>query len=216
MLIDSKDVAPCDRAVCVKPDNKPQCLLPHAGIGKNSALPVCGNSPGANACYTLPAEAFRKSQFSQRREAELLRIVCLWPGGSSAITNHSAWINKACALRKEVIILDIPLDGVFLPHPISGQDLHIGWSTLYILNASLIKMDDSLFALRMRAILQFFMDYKNREPNRKLTLYSASTHIAYAKFAALLFGICLQTEGDCPAWEEIWRSNPCCLNGHSI
>ena len=136
-------------------------------------------------------------------ESTVESTVCLWPGGSSAITNHSAWINKACALRKEVIILDIPLDGVSLPHPISGQDLHIGWSTLYILNASLIKMDDSLFALRMRAILQFFMDYKNREPNRKLTLYSASTHIAYAKFAALLFGICLQTEGDCPAWEEL-------------
>lgn len=115
-------------------------------------------------------------------------LIALWPEGNARLTEHSAWLHQCISRGWQVLVMDVAASGALLPARLGSTDLYAGWSTLYNLNAYLIQLDDSLFALRTRqviAAIRMLRAFPEADASR-LMLCAQKEFARYAMLSALL------------------------------
>lgn len=134
-------------------------------------------------------------------------VIALWPEGNTRLTEHSAWLHRCLRKGWQVLVMDVAASGALLPARLGSTDMYAGWSTMYNLNAYLIQLDDSLFALRTRqvvAALRMLRAFPEADASQ-LLLYAEKEFSRYAALAALLTDTPVHMDGDCQPYEEIVR-----------
>ena len=130
-------------------------------------------------------------------------VIALWPEGTQRLTEHSAWIHRCVQQGYQVLVMDVAASGGQLPARLGNTDMYAGWSTMYNLDAYLMQLDDSFFALRTRQIVAALrMVAAWREAGDAL-LYAEKEFSRYADLAALLTGTPVASDDDFLNFEEI-------------
>lgn len=134
-------------------------------------------------------------------------VIALWPEGNARLTEHSAWLHRCLRRGWQVLVMDVAASGALLPARLGSTDLYAGWSTLYNLNAYLIQLDDSLFALRTRQVIaavRMLRAFPEADASH-LLLYAEKEFSRYASLASLLTDTPVHADDDCQPYEEIVR-----------
>lgn len=132
-------------------------------------------------------------------------VIGLWPEGVARMCEHSAWIHRCMQKGYQVLVMDVAASGALLPGQLGSNDMYIGWSTLYNLNAYLMQLDDSIFALRTRQIaaaVNMLRAWPEAD-GAQITLYAEKEFSRYAALAALLTDTPVCPDWDCQPWEDI-------------
>lgn len=132
-------------------------------------------------------------------------VIALWPEGLSRLAEHSGWIHRTVWQGWQVLVMDVTASGSLLPS-LLGSTMYIGWGTMFKLNAYLIQLQDSLFALRTRqaaAAVRMLEQWSGA--NGPLRFYGQGEFSRYAVAASLLTGVPACVDGDCQPYEEIVR-----------
>lgn len=143
----------------------------------------------------------------RRGDEPLPTVIALWPEGCARLTEHSAWLHRCLRKGWQVLVMDVAASGALLPARLGSTDLYAGWSTLYNLNAYLIQLDDSLFALRTRQVIaavRMLRAFPEADASR-LMLYAEKEFSRYAALAAFLTDTPVHADDDCQPYEEIVR-----------
>lgn len=112
--------------------------------------------------------------------------LALWPGGTTELQPHLAWIRETCAAGRTVLVLDPTGVGGLTPSA-RGNALD-RFGRLHVLSDDLVWLGDSLAALRtydlLRAleVLPLLPDLKMED----LRLYGQGRYAVYGQFAAAL------------------------------
>lgn len=131
-------------------------------------------------------------------------VIALWPEGVRAIDGHSVWIHRQCTQGKQVLVADLAASGSLTPNKV-GAPLHRGWSTMYIFNNSMIRLGDSLAAIRSYQAIraaEVVKDLPQEDPGI-LSYYGEGEFARYAKIAALLTGVPVETSGLYESWGAV-------------
>ncbi len=133
-------------------------------------------------------------------------VVALWPEGLSRLAEHSNWIHRTIRQGRQLFIMDVTASGSLLPAKL-GSSMYIGWGTMFKLNAYLIQLGDSLFALRTRQAAAAVRMLGNWTVSAKesLRFYAEGEFSRYARAASLLTGIPADTDDCFQPYEEIVR-----------
>lgn len=134
-------------------------------------------------------------------------VIALWPEGCARLTEHSAWLHRCLRKGWQVLVMDVAASGALLPARLGSTDMYAGWSTLYNLNAYLIQLDDSLFALRTRQVIaavRMLRAFPEADASH-LLLYAEKEFSRYAALAAFLTDTPIHADDDCQPYEEIVR-----------
>lgn len=132
-------------------------------------------------------------------------VIGLWPEGVARLCEHSAWVHRCMQKGCQVMVMDVAASGALLPNRLGNNDMYIGWSTLYNLNAYLMQLDDSIFSLRTRQIvaaLRMLHDWPEADAAH-ITLYAEKEFSRYADLAALLTDTPVCSDCDFQTYEEI-------------
>ena len=103
--------------------------------------------------------------------------------------------------------MDVAASGALLPSRVGSSSMYAGWSTMYILNAYLIQLGDSLFAMRTRqavAAVRMLQGLPEADGQR-LCLRGEGDFARYAEIAALVTGTRASTDEMYQPYEEIVR-----------
>ena len=132
-------------------------------------------------------------------------VIGLWPEGIKRLTEHSAWIHRCVQQGYQVLVMDVAGSGALLPNQLGNTDMYAGWSTMYNLNAYLMQLSDSFFALRTRQIAAAvrMLHHFPESAAQPVTLYAEKEFSRYADLAALLTGTAVCSDGDYQPFEEI-------------
>ena len=132
-------------------------------------------------------------------------VIGLWPEGIKRLTEHSAWIHRCVQQGYQVLVMDVAGSGALLPNQLGNTDMYAGWSTMYNLNAYLMQLNDSFFALRTRQIAAAvrMLHHFPESAAQPVTLYAEKEFSRYADLAALLTGTAVCSDGDYQPFEEI-------------
>ena len=133
----------------------------------------------------------------------LKTVIALWPEGTQRLTEHSAWIHRCVQQGYQVLVMDVVGSGALLPARLGNTDMYIGWSTMYNLDAYLMQLDDSFFALRTRQIVAALRMVSAWPEADGALLYAEKEFSRYADPAALLTGTPVASDDDFFTWEEI-------------
>lgn len=138
-------------------------------------------------------------------DCPLSTVVALWPNGMHALEAHSVWIYQQCTQGKQVLIADLAVSGSLLPNPLSNKSISIGWSTLYVYNVFLIKLNDSIAATRIYQAINALDVIKElpQENSGEISYYGEGEFARYAKIAALLSNVPVETTGLYQNYSEI-------------
>lgn len=134
-------------------------------------------------------------------------VIALWPEGNARLTEHSAWLHRCLRRGWQVLVMDVAASGALLPARLGSTDLYAGWSTLYNLNAYLIQLNDSLFAMRTRQVIaavRMLRAFAEADASH-LLLYAEKEFSRYASLASLLTDTPVHADDDCQPYEEIVR-----------
>lgn len=132
-------------------------------------------------------------------------VIGLWPEGVARMCEHSTWIHRCMQKGYQVLVMDVAASGALLPGQLGNNDMYIGWSTMYNLNAYLMQLSDSIFALRTRQIvaaLRMLHGWSEADGNQ-ITLYAEKDFSRYADLAALLTDTPICSDCDFQPFEEI-------------
>ena len=132
-------------------------------------------------------------------------VIGLWPEGVARLTEHSAWIHRCMRNGFQVLVMDVAASGALLPRQLANNDMYIGWSTMYNLNAYLMQLDDSIFALRTRQIagaVRMLQGWPETDA-AQISLYAEKEFSRYADLAALLTSTPVCSDEDFQHFEEI-------------
>ncbi len=130
-------------------------------------------------------------------------VVALWPEGAARLTEHSAWIHRCMQRGYQVLVMDVAGSGALVPARLGNTEMYAGWSTMYNLNAYLLQLDDSFFALRTRQIIAALRMLSGWKEAGDVILYAEKEFSRYADIAALLTGTPVCSDDDFQSWEEI-------------
>ncbi len=115
-------------------------------------------------------------------------VVAVWDGGTAAVADHLDWIRPACSSGTVVLVLDVSGVGALLPNDVSRKDPWEDDGILYLLAHTLIRIGDSLPALRVHDVLRA-LEVARTLPGvdgDRVGLYAAGRHGLYALLAALI------------------------------
>lgn len=132
-------------------------------------------------------------------------VIALWPEGMQSLKQHSVWIHRQCAAGNEVLVADLAASGALSANPIAGRSLDTGWSTKYVFNGALICLGDSIAAMRAyqaTRIPDAVLELPRSAPT-KISYYGEGEFARYAKIAALLGGMAVETDDNYQSWGEI-------------
>ncbi len=131
------------------------------------------------------AAAFRSAAFDGQK---LPVTVAVWDGGTRAAKEHEEWIRETCARGRIVLVIDPLGVGAVRPYPLGGEELSGRFGTMYVLASELIRLGDSLCAMRCYDVLRAIemADEFEDASGVGTELYSCGTGSIYAKIAALL------------------------------
>ena len=130
-------------------------------------------------------------------------VVALWPEGAARLTEHSAWIHRCMQRGYQVLVMDVAGSGALVPARLGNTEMYAGWSTMYNLNAYLLQLDDSFFALRTRQIIAALRMLSGWKEAGDVILYAEKEFSRYADIAALLTSTPVCSDDDFQSWEEI-------------
>ena len=132
-------------------------------------------------------------------------IIGLWPEGMKRLTEHSAWIHRCVQQGYQVLVMDVAGSGALLPNQLGNTDMYAGWSTMYNLNAYLMQLGDSFFALRTRQIAAAVRMLHSfpESAEQPVTLYAEKEFSRYADLTALLTGTSVCSDEDFQPFEDI-------------
>ena len=131
------------------------------------------------------AAAFRSAAFDGQK---LPVTVAVWDDGTRAAAEHEDWIRETCARGRIVLVADPLGVGAVRPYPLGGEELSGRFGTMYVLASELIRLGDSLCAMRCYDVLRAvemageFEDASGEDTE----LYGCGAGSVYAKIAALL------------------------------
>ena len=131
--------------------------------------------------------------------------IALWPEGMRAIRQHSAWIHRQCSQGREILIADVAASGALSVNSVAGRGIDSGWSTKYVFNGLLVCLGDSIAATRCYQAMRIPAALKEIPGIRptEISYYGEGEFARYAKIAALLNAMPVQTEGVYQTWGEI-------------
>lgn len=109
----------------------------------------------------------------------------LWEGGTSACDAHADQILKACAKDGAAAVCDLIAMGVASPNPVNNLPLQADFGTLYHLNAWLLRLGDSLAALRTQSLLTALRLLRQELGFKSVTIHAQGHYRLYAEYAAL-------------------------------
>ena len=130
-------------------------------------------------------------------------VIALWPEGAARLTEHSAWIHRCMRNGYQVLVMDVAGSGALKPARLGNTDMYAGWSTMYNLDAYLMQLDDSLFAMRTRQIVAALQMVSRWREAADAMLYAEKEFSRYADLAALLTGTPVCSDEDFQPFEEI-------------
>jgi len=130
-------------------------------------------------------------------------VIALWPEGTQRLTEHSAWIHRCMQQGYQVLVMDVAASGGQLPARLGNTDMYAGWSTMYNLDAYLMQLDDSFFALRTRQIVAALRMVSAWPEAADAVLYAEKEFSRYADLAALLTNTPIASDDDFLTYEEI-------------
>ena len=133
----------------------------------------------------------------------LKTIIGLWPEGTARLTEHSDWIHRCMQRGYQVLVMDVAGSGAMVPARLGNTDMYAGWSTMYNLNAYLMQLDDSFFALRTRQIVAAVRMLSGWKEADGAILFAQKEFSRYADAAAMLTGTPVCSDEDFQPWEEI-------------
>ena len=133
----------------------------------------------------------------------LKTVIGLWPEGTARLTEHSDWIHRCLQRGYQVLVMDVAGSGAMVPARLGNTDMYAGWSTMYNLNAYLMQLDDSFFALRTRQIVAAVRMLSGWQEADGAILFAQREFSRYADAAALLTGTPVFSDEDFQPWEEI-------------
>ncbi len=116
-------------------------------------------------------------------------VIALWPEGCARLAEHSAWIHRVMRKGMQVLVMDVAASGAQLPARLGNTCMYVGWSTMYNLNAYLMQLGDSLFAVRARQAVGAVSMLKAWAEADSLSFYAEGEFSRYADAAALLTGV---------------------------
>ncbi len=132
-------------------------------------------------------------------------VIGLWPEGTARLCEHSQWIHRCIRKGYQVLVMDVAGSGALLPGQLGNTEMYAGWSTMYNLNAYLLQLDDSFFALRTRQIAAALRMLRAwpEAGGQAVTLYAEKEFSRYADLAALLTDTPICSDDDFQPFEEI-------------
>ena len=133
----------------------------------------------------------------------LKTVIGLWPEGAARLTEHSAWIHRCLRRGYQVLVMDVAGSGALVPAQLGNTEMYAGWSTMYNLDAYLMQLDDSFFALRTRQIVAALRMMSGWKEADGAILYAEKEFSRYADLAALLTGTPVCSDEDFQPFEEI-------------
>lgn len=133
----------------------------------------------------------------------LKTVIGLWPEGAARLTEHSAWIHRCVQQGYQVLVMDVAGSGALRPARLGNTDMYAGWSTMYNLDAYLMQLDDSLFALRTRQIVAALRMLTAWPEADGAILHAEKEFSRYADLAALLTSTPVASDEDFQPWGEI-------------
>ena len=133
----------------------------------------------------------------------LKTVIGLWPEGTARLTEHSDWIHRCMQRGYQVLVMDVAGSGAMVPARLGNTDMYAGWSTMYNLNAYLMQLDDSFFALRTRQIVAAVRMLSGWKEADGAILFAQKEFSRYADAAAMLTGTPVCSDEDFQPWEEI-------------
>ncbi|MGN0778823.1 MAG: alpha/beta hydrolase family protein [Aristaeellaceae bacterium] len=142
-----------------------------------------------------------------RGDAPLPTVVALWPEGTARLCEHSAWIDRAIRHGWQVLVMDVAASGALLPGRLGNTSMYKYWSTMYILNAYLIELGDSLCGMRIRqsiAAVRMLQGLPEVDA-RRLCLRGEGEFSRYADIAGLVTGTMVSTDGMMQSYADIVR-----------
>jgi hypothetical protein len=114
--------------------------------------------------------------------------IAVWDGGTSALNRHLPRIRSVCRTGGAALVLDVSGVGALLPNDVSNKDPWEDEGITYLLAHALIRLNDSLPALRVYDVLRA-AETARALPGLEgipVRLYGAGRYALYAVLAALL------------------------------
>ena len=87
--------------------------------------------------------------FENLRKEPTETVIALWPEGTDALTAHARLIRRWTAAGRRVMVLDVAGVGGQKPASLAGSGYHPGWGTKFRIGEQLIRLGDSLAAIRI-------------------------------------------------------------------
>ena len=137
------------------------------------------------------------------RDYPLKTVIALWLEGAARLTEHSTWIHRCMRNGFQVLVMDVAASGALKPARLGNTDMYAGWSTMYNLDAYLMQLDDSLFAMRTRQIAAAVGMVSRWKEASACQLYAEKEFSRYTDLAALLTGTPVCSDEDFEPFEEI-------------
>ena len=213
------ELAECERERRREPDEAALAWLSEALHMERVALTpeprVYGEGVCGHYAYRLLAWRPQEGHWSagallrdmRRGDAALPTVIALWPEGLARLAEHAHWIHSALRQGWQVLVLDVAASGALAPAEIGHAGMHIGWGTMFILNAYLLQLGDSLFGLRARGVLaalRMLRDWPEADAAR-ICFYGEGEMSRLAAVASLLTHTPACLKGDCQPFGEIVR-----------
>ncbi len=130
-------------------------------------------------------------------------IVAAWKNGLARITEHSNYIHKTVSGGRQLFITDTVASGTLMPNAVARSNMHIGWGTMYKLNAYLIQLGSSLCMLRVSDLCEAVSMVARMECVDGAGIYAEGEFSRYAYMAALLTGAPVKADGNFQSYTEI-------------
>ena len=140
-------------------------LMPylHASLHLDELLPapecrvftegICGHYQYRSMIW-WPQEGYWRSGVMLRDmrqgDGPMPTVIALWPEGVALLCKNGGWIHRTIRNGWQVLVMDGAASGALLPSRVGSSSMYVGWSTMYILSAYLMQLEDSLFAMRTR------------------------------------------------------------------
>jgi len=131
-------------------------------------------------------------------------VIALWPEGCARLAEHSVWIHRALSRGYQVLVMDVAAGGALMPARLGNTAMYAGWSTMYNLNAYLMQLGDSLFALRTRqaaAAVRMLRSWP--EADERIIFHASGEYSRYAQIAALMTGTPVHSDENYQTYQEI-------------
>ena len=106
-------------------------------------------------------------------------------------------------ILQNLITFSLGLIDTFMVSQLGNTEMYAGWSTMYNLDAYLLQLDDSFFALRTRQIVAALRMVSGWKEADGAILYAEKEFSRYADLAALLTGAPVCSDEDFQPFEEI-------------